>query len=656
MAILSISGLAIQFGGDVLLSDIGFTVEKGERWGIIGRNGSGKTSIFRAITGDLVPARGTVSRASGLRLAMLDQHRDFAGATTVWEAACAGFESLLALERALEEQGHRIGALGDRASPEVLAKYDKDLERFGREGGYQVQARVAAVLHGLGFDPDLAHHQALATLSGGERGRLGLAAQLVAPADLLLLDEPTNHLDLDTTTWLADHLRGLDAAALIISHDRAFLDEVAEHILHLEAGGGQVYDGGYSAFVRQREERRLAGQRAYDKHSKVVAAEEDYIRRNIAGQNSKQAKGRRRRLSRMPRLSPPPGEDGAMAVRFSASGRGGDQILVTDHLRVAVAERLLLDGFTAAVRRGEVLGLVGPNGTGKTTLLATILGERPPQGGSVRLGDSIGIASYRQDLAQVPRDKTLFDIIHDLRPAWTRGQVMDHLGRFDFSGDATLRRAGSISGGELARVALAMMTLANANVLVFDEPTNHLDVESIEALEDAIENYEGTVILVSHDRALLRALCTRVWTLEHARIIDYEGSFEEWEAAREERRRAAVAATRQAEAERRGKEKKAAKRPDADRRAEQSAVRAARRTLELAEARVHALESREVELNVSLADPALYDLADGAARAATLGQELERLRAEFGLAFSDWERAAAELERLSEQDGVSSKK
>ena len=172
-----------------------------------------------------------------------------------------------------------------------------------------------------------------------------------------------------------------------------------------------------------------------------------------------------------------------------------------------------------------MLGLVGPNGTGKTTLLATILGDRPPQGGSVRLGDSIGIASYRQDLAQVPRDKTLFDIIHDLRPAWTRGQVMDHLGRFDFSGDATLRRAGSLSGGELARVALAMMTLANANVLVFDEPTNHLDVESIEALEDAIENYEGTVILVSHDRALLRALCTRVWTLEHARIIDYEGSF-----------------------------------------------------------------------------------------------------------------------------------
>jgi ATP-binding cassette subfamily F protein 3 len=646
MTLISLSGISIQFGADTLLRDVTLTVQKGERWGIIGRNGSGKTSLFRVITGDLDPAKGSVSRAAGLRIAMLDQHRDFASAGTVWEAACGGFAPLVALEQALEEQAHRIGELGERATREQLARYDRDLERFGREGGYEVQARVAAVLHGLGFDPDAAHHQPLATLSGGERGRLGLAAQLVAPADLLLLDEPTNHLDLETTTWLADYLGGLEAAALIISHDRAFLDTVAEHILHLEAGGVQSYDGGYSAFVRQREERRLAARRAYDRQSRIVAAEEDYIRRNIAGQNSKQARGRRRRLTRMPRLSPPPGEEGAMAVRFHASGRGGDQVLVADRLRVAVGDRVLLTSLTAAVRRGDVLGLVGPNGAGKSTLLATILGERDPQGGSVRLGESISIASYRQDLAQVPRERTLFDIIHDLRPAWNRGQVMDHLGRFDFSGDETLRRAGSLSGGELARVALAMMCLASANVLVFDEPTNHLDVESIEALEDAIEAYEGTVILVSHDRALLRGLCTRVWSLEHAHITDYQGTFEEWEAAREERRRAAQAQAREAEVERRRKEKKADQRPDADRRSGQSTARAARRILEQAEARVHALEAREAELNRELADSALYDLPDGTARATALGLELERVRAEFGAAFSAWERAAEEVERI----------
>lgn len=650
MAILSVSSVQIQYGADVLLRDVTFAVERGERWGIIGRNGSGKTSLFRIITGDLAPEKGGVSRAPGLKVALLDQHRGFGGATTVWQAACAAFAPLLELERSLEAQGHAIGELGDRSTAEMLARYDRDLERFGREGGYEVQARVSAVLHGLGFDPEAAHQQPLANLSGGERGRLGLASQLVAPADLLLLDEPTNHLDLETTAWLTDHLKGLHAAALIVSHDRAFLDAVAQHILHLEAGAANAYDGGYSAFVRQRDERRMSQQRAYDKHSKVVAKEEDFIARNIAGQKTAQAKGRRRKLMRMPRLSPPPGEYGAMAVRFKAEGRGGDQILITEKLRVTVGERVLLDHFSASVRRGDVLGLIGPNGAGKSTLLATILGERPAQGGGVRIGGSTAIASYRQDLEQVPRDRSLFDIIHDLRPTWTRGQVMDHLGRYDFSGDETLRKAGSLSGGELARVALAMMTLAHANVLIFDEPTNHLDVESIEALEDAIEEYAGTVILVSHDRALLQGLCTRVWSLEHAHITDYDGSFGEWEAARDERRRAAVAQAKGEEQARRAREKKSGRTSSGGkqdgRKAEQAESRTAKRALEQAEARVHALEGRSHQLDAALADPALYETADGTARAAVMARELERVKVELEGAYAEWEARGAELEQL----------
>ncbi len=650
MSILSVSSVQIQYGADVLLRDVTFSVERGERWGIIGRNGSGKTSLFRIITGDLAPEKGGVSRTPGLKVALLDQHRGFGGASTVWEAACAAFSDLLELERSLEVQGHALGEMGDRSTPEMLAKYDRDLERYGREGGYEVQARVSAVLHGLGFDPEAAHHQPLANLSGGERGRLGLASQLVAPADVLLLDEPTNHLDLETTEWLTDHLKGLNAAALIVSHDRAFLDAVAHHILHLEAGTASAYDGGYSDFVRLRDERRMSQQRAYDKHSKVVAKEEDFIARNIAGQKTAQAKGRRRKLMRMPRLSPPPGEYGAMAVRFKSEGRGGDQILITDKLRVMVGDRVLLDNFSASVRRGDVLGLIGPNGAGKSTLLATILGERSAQGGTVRIGESTAIASYRQDLEQVPKEKALFDIIHDLRPMWTRGQVMDHLGRYDFSGDETLRKAGSLSGGELARVALAMMTLAHANVLVFDEPTNHLDVESIEALEDAIEEYEGTVILVSHDRALLQGLCTRVWALEHAHITDYDGSFSEWEAARDERRRAAAAQAKEEENLRRAREKKSGQKASGGRqdtrKAQQAETRNVKRALEQAEARVHTLEGRSHELDAELADPRLYETADGTARAKQLAVELERVKLELESAYAEWEARGAELEKL----------
>ncbi|HWA56806.1 MAG TPA: ABC-F family ATP-binding cassette domain-containing protein [Gemmatimonadales bacterium] len=648
MTLLSLSGVAIQYGGEPLLTDITLTVTRGERWGIIGRNGSGKTSLFRIITGDLDPARGAVSRASGLKVAVLDQHRDFAGAGTVWDAACSGFAELLRLEHSLQEQGEAIAARGDRLTQEELNRYDRDLERFRREGGYEMEARVSAVLHGLGFDPDTAKHQPLATLSGGERGRLGLACQLVTAADLLLLDEPTNHLDLETTAWLVDHLKGLDSAALIISHDRAFLDAVADHVLHIEAGTTQAYTGGYSDFVTQREERRLAQGRAWQKQSRMIAKEEDYIARNIAGQNTKQAKGRRRRLSRLPRLSPPPGDESAMAVRFKSGGRGGDQVLVADRLTVSVGDRVLLDRFSGVIRRNDVVALVGPNGTGKTTLLSTLLGQRPAASGSARLGDTVDVNVYRQDLAQVPRDKTLFDIIHDLRPAWTRGQVMDHLGRFDFSGDETLRRAGSLSGGELARVALAMMTLEHVNFLVFDEPTNHLDVESIEALEDAIEAYEGTVLLVSHDRALLNALSTRVWHLEHGTITDYDGNFGEWEEARDARRRQAEAAAREAEAQRRAKEKAAeAKRaPARDGKAQASAQRTARRAADQAEQRVQQLEQEIASRTAALAAPDLYATPDGTARAKALARELEAMKTDLHAAYAAWETAAAEAERL----------
>jgi ATP-binding cassette subfamily F protein 3 len=644
MTQIAVAGAAIDFGATRVLGDLTFTVTRGEKWGIIGRNGSGKTSLFRLLTGELDPAEGSVARSGALRFSLLEQHRSFAGASTVWEVAAGAFADLLALERSLAEQGTAIAAAGDRCTPQMLARYDRDLERFQREDGYSVAARIDAVLHGLGFDPDQARTQALDILSGGERGRLGLARQLVTPADVLLLDEPTNHLDLETSRWLEDYLRGVDATVLLVSHDRAFLQAVVDHVLHLEAGTTVAYAGDYEAFLRQRAERRLAQRRAYGKQARVIAAEEDYIRRNIAGQNSAQAKGRRRRLERVTRLSPPPGEEGAMALRLSADERGGDQVLAADAVRIAVGDRLLLGDFSAAIRRGEVVGLVGPNGSGKSTLLRAIVGERPLDGGQVRIPDSVRIAYYRQDLAQVPSDRTLYQIIADLRPSWGRGPIQGHLGRFGFSGDAVLRRAGSLSGGEMARVALAMMMLSGANLLIFDEPTNHLDVESIEALEDAIEAYDGTVLLVSHDRALLRALTTRTWVLHQARITDYPGSFAEWEAASAERAHAAAVAAAEEEALRKVRERKQTRRPDEDRRRAQSARRAAERAVADAEAGVGLHEARVAELRARLENPDLYLTPEGAAAAARIGAELESARHALDQAFADWEAATRRME------------
>ncbi len=633
------NGVSFDHTGDPLLSEVSFAVERGDRWGVIGRNGTGKTTLFRLIEGSLQPTAGSISREASLRFTLLDQHRTFEQAT-VWDAAAAPFAGLIALEHSLAEQAH---ALAHDSSDQALDRYDRDLHRFEREGGHTFHARVDAVLEGLGFNADRAKTQPLEALSGGERGRVGLARQLSAPGDVLLLDEPTNHLDLETTRWLEDWLIASGATVLAISHDRVFLDRVSNHILHLEAGTAFAYDTGYAAFVTLRTERREAQRRAFHQQQKKIAAEEDYIRRNIAGQNSRQAKGRRTRLTRLPRLSPPPGEDtSVMAVRLEAFERGGDQVLVARDVRLEAGDRTLLDEFSARVERGDVIGIVGPNGAGKSTLLGAITGERPPSGGTIVVGGAIMIAHYRQDLAQVPVHKTLYDAIHDQRPLWQRGSVQAHLGRFGFSGDEVQRVAGSLSGGEQARLALAMIVLSGANLLLFDEPTNHLDVESIEALEDAIEAFDGTVLLVSHDRALLDDLTTRIWALYDERIEDYPDSFAEWAAIRAARgkRRTVQAAEEAGEAKRRDRE--AARRSHDDRQARSAGQRAARLAIAEAEARAHSLEATAAALTARLHDHGLYGRAEGVAEASRLQAELAAVQDELDRALEFWARIADE--------------
>ena len=639
---IALSGITVIFGATTLLDNVSFAVERRQRWGIVGRNGSGKTTLFNLITGELQPTRGQVIKESGLRVTVLDQHRAFADARTVWEAAAGPFAELLALEQSLAEQAT---AMAHDSSPAAMARYDRDFERFERGGGYTFAPRIDAVLHGLGFDPEEARHRAVDSLSGGERGRLGLARQLVAPADVLLLDEPTNHLDLETTKWLEDYLRGLDATVLLISHDRAFLQEVVDYVLHVEDRTTTSYAGSYDDFVRQRAERRLSQRRAFDKQRSAIAAEEDYIQRNIAGGNSRQARGRRRRLTRVARLSPPPGEESVMSLRLAANERGGDQVVVADRATLQIGDRTLIRDFSARLQREEIVALIGPNGAGKSTMLRALLGERPVDGGSLRLGNAISVAYYRQDLAQVPTDRSLYEIINDLRPTWNRGQIQGHLGRFGFSGDTVLRLGGTLSGGERARIALAMLMLSGANLLIFDEPTNHLDVESIEALEDAIDEYDGTVLLVSHDRALLRGLATRMWVLHGAKIIEFDGSFGEWETVSAERAHAASVAAAEEEQHRLLVEKQRTRKTRDSEKEDLNERRAVRRKLEAAESRVADLEQRVASLTAELEKPDLYTTPDGGKRAVAMGTELDRLKRELDQAFEQWAMVQSEAER-----------
>jgi ATP-binding cassette subfamily F protein 3 len=662
MTQLQVSNVAVEFGATTLFREVTFTVSAGERWGVLGRNGTGKTTLFRLITGEMQPTRGTVVRQSALRIALLDQHREFGEVSTVWEAAAGGLADLLSLERSLLEQAH---ALSDDASEEALARYGHDLERFEREGGYEATARIDSVLHGLGFDPQQARSTPVAQLSGGERGRLGLARELVRGGDILLLDEPTNHLDLETTRWLEQFLRDSPITVLLISHDRAFLHNVADHVLHFESGTATSYVGGYASFVTQRDERRLTQQRALDKQRRTIAHEQDYIARNIAGQNSRQAKGRRTRLGRLPRLSAPVTDDEAMALRFDVAQRGGDRVAIAERATIAVSDggtgvrRTLVEGFTGSLRRGEVLGLVGPNGAGKSTLLRALVGHQSVDSGELRIGSGIDVGYYRQDLSQVPLDQTLYDIIADLRPAWERRLVQGHLGRFGFSGDEVQRRPETLSGGERSRVALAMLMLSRSNLLILDEPTNHLDVESIEALEDALERYEGTVILVSHDRELLRGLTDKLWVLHERHITEFDGGFAEWELVSADRERAAEVRASEEAALRRVHERQ---RLERTRRAEASDTRSARnlarelrraqREVDEIEPRIEELESQIATVSAALEDPALYTGTGGLSEAKTLAVQLERAKRELDAALERWTAATAEVEQLNREQAA----
>ena len=639
MTQISFSNVGVDFGATHLLSGVTFTVAAGERWGVVGRNGTGKTTLFRLLTGEMQPTRGVIARQPGLRVSLLEQHRDFGTATSIWEAAAGELAELLELERSLAEQADH---LAHDASEEALNRYARDLERFEHEGGYQVTSRIDAVLHGLGFDPERSRRTPVTTLSGGERGRLGLARQLVSSADILLLDEPTNHLDLETTKWLEDYLREISKTVLIISHDRAFLDATIDHVLHFEGESAYPYAGGYQSFVTQRTERRLTQQRQFEQQQKKIASESDYIARNIAGQNTRQAKGRRKRLERLPRLSAPLSDDDAMSLRFDVAERGGDRVVSAVGVRVGVEDRTLVDKFTGTLMRGEVLGLIGPNGAGKSTLLKALFGDHPVGAGELRIGNSIVAGFYRQDMSQVPMGRSLYDIINDLRPTWDRRFVQGHLGRFGFSGDEAQRRADNLSGGERARVALAMLMLSRANLLVLDEPTNHLDVESIESLEDAIERYDGTILLVSHDRELLRALTTKLWILHERHITEFAGGFAEWEEVSAERAHAAsVRAAEEASLRKVRERQKLAKKNEAppsakdDRRKQ----RIAQRELEQEEAKIAKLEAQIAEITARLEDPELYTRAGGIDEAARLGADLERLKRDLDGAFARWTAA-----------------
>ncbi|MFY9553294.1 MAG: ABC-F family ATP-binding cassette domain-containing protein [Blastocatellia bacterium] len=517
-----------SYGGTEVLHGVTFQVNPRERVGLVGRNGAGKTTVFRLVTGPEETDRGEVVLLRGLRIGLLEQQPAFTGELNVRDEALSVFTQIRAMEVEITRLEHEMSEATGQALDAAMHSYSDLRHSYEIAGGFSYHARAEAVLVGLGFrDDDLM--KPAEQLSGGQKARLALAKLLLSEPDLLLLDEPTNHLDVDAVEWLEDFLSEYKSAFVIISHDRFLLDRTTSRIIEIDDGRAAVYTGNYSAYTKQREERRLVQAREYEEQQALITRTEDFIRRNIAGQKTKQAKSRRKMLEKLDRVKAVRDER-VGDFRLHSVARAGDNVLAVADLSIGYDKEALAGGISFLLRRGERLGLIGPNGSGKTTFLKTILGVLQPIDGGLTWGANVNIEYFDQELSTLDFGSTVIEEIAAVAPRATPGELRSYLAKFLFPGDEILKPVIALSGGEQSRLALAKLIYSRANVLVMDEPTNHLDIPSREALERALAEFPGTIITVSHDRYFLDKLATEILYFDNGSATYHTGSYTDFYA------------------------------------------------------------------------------------------------------------------------------
>jgi ATP-binding cassette, subfamily F, member 3 len=540
LSIAQFSDVHFGYPGLEILTGASLLVRPGERLALLGPNGTGKSTALKLLVGELAPDRGDVRLLGKATVAYLRQAQAGGSAdTSVLDALLEPFAGLAALHEEIVRLEGRLAA-GD---PRELARYGELAERYTDAGGYEIESRVKRLVADVGLqESDLA--RPVGTLSGGERGRLELAKVLVRKPDLLLLDEPTNHLDLDAIERLETFLNEYSGAFLLISHDRVFIQRTCRETVELEGGRFVRYPYGYDRYVVERNARLERARSEYQRQKEHVEKTEDFIRRNIAGQRTKQAQSRRKLLERLERLEKP--EDhwelaGKLALSFSTGGElGAKETIRAPDISVGYPGRTILAGVTANIYRGDRVGIVGPNGCGKSTLLKTLVGELPTLAGQVQRGSGVRLGYYDQKLATLDDGRSLLDEIRSVRADLSPEAVRQYLARFRFFGDDPFRVVSSLSGGERSRLSLAKMMLFPRNVLALDEPTNHLDIPAREVLEEALVNYTGTLIVVSHDRYFLDKVCGRLLVFEGGGLEGHLGNYSDWRGRRGAAARAAT--------------------------------------------------------------------------------------------------------------------
>ena len=633
---LVVENIAKSFGIHEIFKDVSFMLEQGEKVGLVGVNGGGKTTLLRCLLAPETVDGGFIKFEPGLRIGYVQQGFQGIGEGTLWQFLVNAGKDILELRQKMAELEKQVASAKGDELDSLLADYARVSNIYEHADGYNYENRIKIVLHGLGF-PENEWDKPAENFSGGQKTRILLAAALVKEPDLLILDEPTNHLDIRMTEWLEGYLRNFKGGVLIVSHDRFFLNNVVGRVLEMEGGHLQNFKGNYDQYLAQKEIQMATMEAAYEAQQEYIARTEAYIRRFKAGIKSKMARGRQSQLNRLERVEGPERIE-EFELRLPPAPESAERVLVLEELSVGYGENVLLKDINLVLRKGEKTALLGPNGAGKTTLLKTILGELSPVTGKAKIGNRVKIGYFSQSYERLDPNQTLLDNFLT-EYGYTTEHTRSLLGGMLFHGDDVFKEIGTLSGGQKARLVLLKLVLDGANLLILDEPTNHLDIAAREAVEAALEAFDGTVLLVSHDRYFINEVASRIWEIDNQQVNDYKGNYSFY--VEEKVKRAALEATADTGSKSDNKVVAKESRP-VKTKPEEKQRRYSEQELEKLLAKVE-LNIREQEamlklLEKQLADPANHEDLENSAR---LAEEYEKMKKEIDKLMLKWEELMA---------------
>ena len=633
---LVVENIAKSFGIHEIFKDVSFMLDQGEKVGLVGVNGGGKTTLLRCLLAPETVDGGFIKFEPGLRIGYVQQGFQGIGEGTLWQFLVNAGKDILELRQKMAELEKQVASAKGDELDSLLADYARVSNIYEHADGYNYENRIKIVLHGLGF-PENEWDKPAENFSGGQKTRILLAAALVKEPDLLILDEPTNHLDIRMTEWLEGYLRNFKGGVLIVSHDRFFLNNVVGRVLEMEGGHLQNFKGNYDQYLAQKEIQMATMEAAYEAQQEYIARTEAYIRRFKAGIKSKMARGRQSQLNRLERVEGPERIE-EFELRLPPAPESAERVLVLEELSVGYGENVLLKDINLVLRKGEKTALLGPNGAGKTTLLKTILGELSPVTGKAKIGNRVKIGYFSQSYERLDPNQTLLDNFLT-EYGYTTEHTRSLLGGMLFHGDDVFKEIGTLSGGQKARLVLLKLVLDGANLLILDEPTNHLDIAAREAVEAALEAFDGTVLLVSHDRYFINEVASRIWEIDNQQVNDYKGNYSFY--VEEKAKRAALEATADTGSKSDNKVVAKESRP-VKAKPEEKQRRYSEQELEKLLAKVE-LNIREQEamlklLEKQLADPANHEDLENSAR---LAEEYEKMKKEIDKLMLKWEELMA---------------